>query len=48
MHIQLTDWGYVTLGYVVCFGGLAVYSIRMLRRGRKLSRALPPEERTWE
>jgi hypothetical protein len=38
---------YVYLGYAVGFGGLAAYAVRLLRRGRKLSRALPPGERTW-
>ncbi len=48
VHIELTNWGYVYLGYVVCFGALAAYSVRMIHRGRKLSRTLPPEERTWQ
>ncbi|HEX3426210.1 MAG TPA: hypothetical protein VHT30_08755 [Acidimicrobiales bacterium] len=43
----MTDWGYVTLGYVVCFAALAAYSVWMVFRGRKLTRTLPPDERTW-
>jgi hypothetical protein len=43
----MTDMGYVYLGYVVCFGSLAAYSLRVVLRGRKLSRSLPPGERTW-
>lgn len=43
----MTEFGYVYLGYAVAFGTLAAYSLRTVRRGRKLSRALPPKERTW-
>jgi hypothetical protein len=43
----MTDMGYVYLGYAVCFGSLAAYSLRVVLRGRKLSRSLPPGERTW-
>jgi hypothetical protein len=46
--IRMTEWSYVGLGYIVCFGTLALYSVRMIMRGRKLSRSLPPEERTWQ
>jgi hypothetical protein len=44
----MTQMGYVYLGYGVAFGALAAYSIRTLIRGRKLSRTLPPKERTWQ
>ena len=43
----MSQMGYVYLGYAVCFGGLGAYSLRVILRGRKLSRALPPRERTW-
>jgi len=44
----MTQMGYVFLGYGVAFGALAAYSVRVVYRGRKLSRTLPPEERTWQ
>ena len=44
----MSSWGYVYLGYGVCFGALGAYSIRVIFRGRKLSHALPPDERTWQ
>jgi hypothetical protein len=44
----MSQFGYVYLGYGVCFGALAAYSVRVIYRGRKLSRTLPPEERTWQ
>ena len=43
----MSQMGYVFLGYGVAFGALAAYSARVILRGRKLSRTLPPEERTW-
>ncbi len=39
--------GYVYLGYGVVFSVLVAYSFWVIYRGRKLSRTLPPEERTW-
>jgi hypothetical protein len=44
----MTEFGYVYLGYGVVFGVLASYSVRVVLRGRKLSRTLPPDERTWQ
>ena len=44
----MTNWGYVYLGYGVCFGTIALYTVRIIVRGRKLTRTLPPEEPTWQ
>jgi hypothetical protein len=43
----MSEMGYVYLGYGVCFFGLAGYAVRVVLRGRKLTRSLPPRERTW-
>jgi hypothetical protein len=43
----MSEMGYVYLGYGVTFGVLIGYSIRVVVRGRKLCRSLPPTERTW-
>jgi hypothetical protein len=40
-------WGYVVAGYVTVFGSLGLYTLRTLRRGRRLSRSVPPAERRW-
>jgi hypothetical protein len=40
--------GYVFLGYGVVFAALVSYSVWVVFRGRRLSRTLPPEERTWQ
>jgi hypothetical protein len=38
---------YAVAGYALTFAALAAYSWRLLARGRRLARTLPPEERTW-
>jgi heme exporter protein CcmD len=43
----MSEWGYVAMGYGVTFGALGLYLLRVLRRGRALSRSLPRQERTW-
>jgi hypothetical protein len=43
----VSEMGYAYLGYAVTLAVLGGYAIRMLVRGRKLSRSLPPGERTW-
>jgi heme exporter protein D len=39
--------GYVYAGYGITLATLALYSVRVLRRGRLLSQSLPPKEKTW-
>lgn len=39
--------GYVAAGYVTVLGTLAAYAWWTLRRGRRLSRQVPAEERRW-
>jgi hypothetical protein len=43
----MSEMGYVYLGYAVCSATLVGYSTRLILRGRRLSRSLPPGERTW-
>ena len=40
-------WEYVIPGYLLVFGGLAAYAGAVLRRGRILSRQVPPEKRRF-
>ncbi len=40
-------WQYVVPGYLFVFGSLALYTVAVLRRGRSLSRRLPPEKRRF-
>lgn len=39
--------GYVVAGYLTTFVVLVAYIARMLRRGRSLSKQVPPEDRRW-
>ena len=39
--------GYVLAGYGVTLGGIALYAVRLVWRGRALTRSLPESERTW-
>ena len=41
------NWGYVISAWVIVLGGLAVYAVRTILRGRALSRQVPPEKRRW-
>jgi hypothetical protein len=38
---------YAVAGYAVTFVALVGYAARVITRGRRLARTLPPEERTW-
>ncbi len=40
-------WEYVVPGYLVVFGGLGVYTLTLIRRGRALSRQVSPEKRRF-
>ncbi|HLM64748.1 MAG TPA: hypothetical protein VK306_10660 [Acidimicrobiales bacterium] len=47
LTIAMTHAGYVAAGWggaVVLIGG---YAVALLRRGRRLSRQVPPGERRW-
>jgi len=41
------EWTFVLAGWGVITGGVAAYTIAVLRKGRKLSKQLPPDERRW-
>ena len=40
-------WNFVGAGYGVAAVAIAGYVVHLIRRGRKLSRQVPPEERRW-
>jgi hypothetical protein len=40
-------WNYVFSGWAVVILGGTLAVVVMLRRGRRLSRQLPPEDRRW-
>jgi len=39
--------GTVVLGYSLVLGGMALFALRVLRRGRVLARQLPDEDKPW-
>jgi hypothetical protein len=39
--------GYIAAGYGLTGLAIAIYAWRVVRRGRELARALPPEEIRW-
>jgi len=43
----MSQWGYVAAGWLVVVVAVVGYATAVLRRGRALSRRLPPEERRW-
>ena len=45
--LAMTDAGYVAAGWVITVAVLGGYGLTLVRRGRKLSRLVPPEERRW-
>ncbi len=47
MTLAASQWGYVTAGYVIVFAVLIAYAVRLVVRGRSLSRQVPPEDRRW-
>jgi hypothetical protein len=42
-----SQWGYVAAGYALVLGGIVLYAILTLRKGRQLARQLDPEDRRW-
>jgi heme exporter protein CcmD len=41
------QWGYVTASYGLVLGSMAAYAVWTIRRGRRLARRLPAEDRRW-
>jgi hypothetical protein len=39
--------GYIITSWVATFGIVIAYAAAVIRRGRKLSRSVPPEDRRW-
>ena len=48
MILAITDaWTYVTAGWAISAAGVVAYVVWVLRRGRTLSREVPPEDQRW-
>lgn len=47
MVLAYTHLGYILVGWIVTVGVFAVFAAVTVRRGRRVSRVVPPEERRW-
>ena len=45
--VAMTHAGYVAAGWIATLGVLGGYGLAVIRRGRRLSEVVPPEERRW-
>ena len=45
--IAMTHAGYIAAGWLATAALIGGYALTVVRRGRKLSRQVPPEERRW-
>ena len=45
--LAMTHAGYVAAGWLVTLGALGGYGAAVVRRGRRLSEVVPPDERRW-
>ncbi len=47
LTLGMTDAGYVAAGWIATFGIIGAYAVATIRRGKRLSKIVPPEERRW-
>jgi hypothetical protein len=47
MIVAMTHAGYVAAGWIGAGVVLGGYALAVVRRGRRLSRQVPPEQRRW-
>ncbi len=45
--LALSTWGDVVVGYVVTFGALGLVALRLVQRGKALSRDVADEDKPW-
>ena len=43
----MNDWVYIVAGWVATFATVGVYAFVVIRRGKRLSEVVPPEQRRW-
>ena len=43
----MNDAGWILAAYGIVFGGVALYTLRVITRGRALAKHLPDEDKTW-
>jgi hypothetical protein len=45
--LAFQDLGSILLGYALVLGLTGAYALRLVRRGRRLARQLPDEDKPW-
>ncbi len=43
----MSTTAYIVAAWAVSFGAVGGYAVAIIRRGRRLSRQVPPERRRW-
>lgn len=43
----MSTGGYIATAWIATFGSVGIYAAWVLRRGRRLSRSVPPDQRRW-
>jgi len=43
----MEDAGFIITSYVITLGGVAVYAWAVIRRGKRLARRLPDQDKPW-
>jgi len=43
----MSDTGYIAAAWIGTFAAVGVYALALVRRGRRLSKVVPPDERRW-
>jgi hypothetical protein len=47
MILAMQDLGSLLLGWTLVLGSLAAYSAHLIRKGRRLARIVPDEDKPW-
>lgn len=43
----MTDAGYLIAGWGISLGAMAIYAVRLMVRGRRLTKQVPEDRRRW-
>jgi hypothetical protein len=43
----MSDAAYIATAWIATFAAVGAYALWVIRRGRKLSKVVPPDERRW-
>ena len=43
----MSSWGWITVCYLLVFGAVGAYALRLLTKARDLARRLPDDEKPW-